>query len=278
MNKDAIYHNRESIDKIEALLLEKRNKICLFIGRQIHEELPNEPGVIWVSLDNVPLKSEATSPERIHLILDCNQSEQLAIIQGLFSKVVIDQSTWKFFQPGIIERLTSLLIPDSSSSLIFESSFQFMKICDNLDHWKFDHIHISYPLQDELNYVKQCENCYLHFIQEKGGEDKLKETEEYQKFLLEVIKNYGENFVNASSTEELIGDFQQWLPVYKKIVHPTEAYIPLARQQTLTHLQKLFNQVELNLNTPYPYPTNYRTEKDNFFCATAPIMSAKRRL
>jgi hypothetical protein len=261
VSKESIQHNKEVLEKINSNL--SKDKISLFIGRDATEELPKEEGVIWVSMD-IKENSKPIEANRLHLIMDCNDKKQLAVIKEIFSDIVVDQSTWKFFDKGIIDRLTSLLKFDKTSRLIFESKFQFVAY-ENLDKWKFNHIALTIPENELLKYYEAKNKAYDNFVIAKGGLENLKSSMEYHEFLKISREKYGERFTTDLSNEELLGEFKQWYT--SDIPNPSKSFIPLARQKTLEHLNKLFERVELNLESPFPYKTRYSNGNDDYFQA-----------
>jgi hypothetical protein len=264
-----IRNNAAVIRKIVQFVAEGK-KVSLFIGRGPNESLPNDPNKVWVSLDPSLRKSKELSSDRLHLILSCNDSGEMASIQHLFSEVVVDQSTWKFFDPGIIDRLTPLLTQDAESTLIFESTFQFTACNNEIDTWKFDHIKLNIPTKERIQYVKEQKDCLDNFLQEIGGKENLAAHPLYQEFLdsMDLTK-----FRRRPTPDQLLGEFQGWLSVRKGIPTLLEKYVPLARQKTIDYLKTVLNYVELKLDTPYPYWTTGRTGHDHFFVAKGPKSS-----
>ncbi|MEN9344073.1 MAG: hypothetical protein RLZZ453_860 [Chlamydiota bacterium] len=103
-------------------------QIGLFIGRRPYEEIPNEEGTVWVSLDEGVSKIHQTGNlpvlRDLHLHANCLDPQILETLHALFDKVVVDRSTYKFFpasidqlNPGqkefvqVAERLMGLLRP-----------------------------------------------------------------------------------------------------------------------------------------------------------------------
>jgi hypothetical protein len=263
-----VRNNVRVIQKILQFIAEGK-KVCLFIGRGPAEPLPNpeNPNEVWVSLDPKLRKSKELSPDRLHLILSCNDSAEMAPIQRLFSKAVVDQSTWKFFNPGIIDRLTPILTLDPESTLIFESLFQYFEQSSNIDTWTFDHILLTIPTQEGIKYFQETKECVNNFLQEIDGKDNLASSALYQEYIQGIDFT---KFRRKPTPEQLFDGFRGWLPGKKGIVSPTSKYIPLARQKTMDYLQTRFANVQLNLGEPYPYWTRYRSEHDNFFVAKGP--------
>lgn len=112
------YNFGATVQKIKDLQAQGKS-ICLFVGRSPVEKLPSDYGEagdneVWVSAD-MSLCPQTKSPEipyskdRLHLWLDCNQPEGLALIQGLFDKIVIDGSTTKGLANDFVRRFLKLL-------------------------------------------------------------------------------------------------------------------------------------------------------------------------
>ncbi len=261
-----VRNNAAVIKKIMQFIAEGK-KVCLFIGRTPDEPLPNEPNTIWVSLDPKLRKSKELTPDRLHLILSCNDSAEMSTIQRLFSKVVVDQSTWKFFDPGIVDRLTSILTLDPESLLIFESAFQYIEHSSEIDTWTFNHVLLTIPTKDDSKYYQELNECMNNFLQEIGGKDNLASSALYQEYLKEIDLT---KFRRTPSPEQLFEGFRGWLPRKKGIVSPDSKYVPLARQKTVDYLQTRFQNAEIKLGEPYPYWTRYQTKNDNFFVAKGP--------
>lgn len=262
--------NYNTIQQIQNLKNDGK-EINLFIGRLPHEKLPeNENNTVWVSLDNgnhfdfLPEEILQTIPkDRIHLIIDCNNSSQIETIKGLFLKVVVDQSTWKFMETGIIERLVSLLEPSEKSTLIFESSFQFTSP-SNVTEMQFNHVSLRYPEKDFNDYFKNKRTCLINFCKQIG-EERFKELQQ------EFLSTQSEGFRKRCTKLEQYSDyFLLYLAHKGHLTAPTDPvvnYIAQARQMTLEHLQTLFQNVVLHENTPSPYWTNYQSQYDTFFVA-----------
>jgi hypothetical protein len=139
--KDA-YKFGEILNKIQILQMHGKT-ICLFIGRTPFEELPSDrreakENEVWISADPALISPEgfpedsegpmtltkyknlSLNPDLIHLWLNFNEQKDLEQIQGLFDKVVIDQSTTKMFENNFTQRF-SILLRTPESELIFEN-------------------------------------------------------------------------------------------------------------------------------------------------------------
>ncbi|HSX13056.1 MAG TPA: hypothetical protein VLE96_01365, partial [Chlamydiales bacterium] len=170
-------NNRATIEKIKDYIAQGF-KVCLFVGRGPAEPLPtpSHSKEIWVSLDNSLRTAEELPADRLHLILSGNDSAEMAMIQHLFHTVVVDQSTMKFFDPGILDRLTSLLnVVDVDTSLVFESLIQKTTPDSNIQEWEFDHHSDTFEVNEEkftkelIEYYEASKVCLDNFILENGG-------------------------------------------------------------------------------------------------------------
>ncbi|MGL4539386.1 MAG: hypothetical protein ACRCU0_00195 [Candidatus Rhabdochlamydia sp.] len=77
----------------------KGKKVAVFIGRTHSEDLPEEAGVVWFSLDlrnPKPSKGEERKMD-FHLHINFEDEEKLSKIEKCFDKVVVDRETYKFF-------------------------------------------------------------------------------------------------------------------------------------------------------------------------------------
>lgn len=264
-------NNNRVIEEITKLI--KANQaVCLFIGRKEDEELPNEPQATWVSFDISTAGS--CRPNRLHLIGDMNQLDPC--LYGLFSKVVVDQSTWKFFraEPKPIESLTKLLKEDPKSTLIFENTLKsspIMSSCDlDLGSWEFDEVILSISnrvfYEAEKRYFIQKEQVYQCFVDEKGSEADVLNSDEFHQFVMEWE-------MQDQNPEIQKSQFKNYLAEEKGInyVCDTNHYSDLAQEKQLQTLKALFNQATLTINSTYPYSTRYsHPGKDSYFTAIGP--------
>jgi hypothetical protein len=118
------------IDKIKQL---SNTKLCLFVGRTKDEKLPEaQADETWISLDrsetiigaffsSKQMCDNSKDPERIHLVIDLNDADEMSKIHRLFDKVVLDKSVIKFINlnPWIV--LQGLLKNGDESELISET-------------------------------------------------------------------------------------------------------------------------------------------------------------
>ncbi len=263
LSVQAVDKNNQEVTQEIQQLVKDGNRVCLFIGRTPKENLPQDENTIWVSLD---IKNEVElKPEKYHLILNCNDMNQMATIQHLFSKVIVDQSTWKFFDEGIFDRLLPLLTQHPSSTFTFESAFQFYQP-EEIEEWKFDHVTLKYPFTEDIAYENQKQVYVQTRVAELGGEEQLSSNNEYKQF----IASLDQSLVSSSTEEELIGDFKNHLASQANIPSPLSKYIPLARQQTKDYLQTLFDTVELHRKEAFPFDNGNYSKAADFFVAIGP--------
>jgi len=261
--------NQKMIQKIQTSIKDG-TKANLFIGRSLKKsdhQLPVEKDRLWVSLDIDTSDIEVL--DRIHLFMDCNNANHMAKIQGLFTKVIVDQSTWKVFNPGIFDRLVPLLKQGTESSLTFESFFQTVNP-EDIESWDFNHIALSYPKKDDKEFEEKKINCFNDFCDEIGGQDKLASCVNYKNFKKQFEKENDDLKVDSEEFNLELGHaFRDLIAKEKEISHPMKKYFELARLKTKTFLEdNLFEKVELNLNAPFPYPTRYNWQKCDYFVAT----------
>jgi hypothetical protein len=102
------YNLQDVISKIQSYTSQGK-KIALMVGRTAMEILPHEENTVWVSLDESLtncgpkdwLNTRKITPDRLHLNMSFNDRDQMSSIKGLFDKVVIDGSVWKFIDERV---------------------------------------------------------------------------------------------------------------------------------------------------------------------------------
>ena len=129
--------------------------LCLFVGRAANQSLPVETGNIWVSADieekDVWTK-DPISKERLYIVMDFNKQDEVKRLSRLFSKVVVDQSTIKFFTTDFAKRFSVMLhVPESE--MIFEADTGIHVIDPKQKEYHFDTNSYSFsiPLADMLS-------------------------------------------------------------------------------------------------------------------------------
>lgn len=114
----------EKVKELSKSLPAQGKQLCLFIGRQRHEELPQAENEVWVSLDP-QLGKPTLDQDRIHLQAEIGSAESfipLKRMEKLFDRVVLDQSTLKFIGDDPWRKLARLLKDDPNSTLITEAT------------------------------------------------------------------------------------------------------------------------------------------------------------
>lgn len=217
-------------------------KVCLFAGRTETENLPEEPGTIWVSLDeqmnSMPLNG------RIHLWMNLNNDDQMARIRDLFDKVVLDQSVLKFIgNPWA--RLGALLKPGLDSVLITEADTGQITNQELMrqEHEQGEAYFNNYTA---VRTPEQLEVEYKEFIAQMPAEDR----EFYldwggEKELKTAFRNH---IIQAGNLPDLMGQ-----------------YIENRKLENLERNTLLFNEAQLVRDTNYPYPTRWCDGHSDFF-------------
>ena len=114
--------------------------VCGYIGRTPFEALPKaKENEVWISLDAIlqpyytaMVDTTILDPNRIFLLLDCNQQEGLGLAQGLFDLIVIGTSTTKFFDNDFAKRF-SVLLHDEQGAMFFPSAGQISMPMEPVD-------------------------------------------------------------------------------------------------------------------------------------------------
>ncbi|MFT4553322.1 MAG: hypothetical protein ACI9S8_001960 [Chlamydiales bacterium] len=148
------YNLENSIAKITDLAFSEK-KLCLFIGRQPHEELPHEEDEVWVSLDQEGV--DLLPPGRLHLQINANNQEQIERIQNLFDKVVLDWSCLKFFRDPW-RGMGKLLKPLPTSELITEDTtgMRFLLRPDEVGRDPFQCVHDGNICIHMSDYIREA--------------------------------------------------------------------------------------------------------------------------
>jgi hypothetical protein len=262
--------NQNSIDRIKDLRSDQI-EVNLFIGRSpLANDFPlpksTDEKVVWASLSLNPIDEKTPiDPHRIHLILDCNKSDQMQRIQGLFRLVVVDLSTTKFFNSGTLEHLSEIVA--SKGSLILPS--EFITLSFYLDgnrtepSFETDHFSLSVPATKQKEYYGKLRSCWkAHFdaLSGKPVEDSSINAN------VDLVANS-----NAYKTWIQTQTFPKWMALKYRVtqylyfhardVHGIQppSYEDEgngARAQTKEFLLKLFEHVEV-FHQSYPYPNHY---------------------
>lgn len=264
-----INNNQRVIHSIKDLSL-RGNKIGLFIGRTLKEELPVEENVVWISFDKIV---EGDLSSRLHIVGNINQIDKK--LEGLFDKVVVDQSTWKFFDEDPIPYLKGLLKINSTSELIFENAFQVVSFRDDLPENEFDYSSglLNISMQNLYSYETETEAYFENFCVLHGGLENIKATEEYASFLALIADDYD----SYDGEEDIFEAFKEHIISGSGIQNPFTEFKDLAEKQMVDRLQKVFDQALLIKNSTYPYWTHYsKPGLDQYYRAVGPKAPAER--
>lgn len=259
------YQFGEAVKKIDDLRKEGK-KICLFIGRNASEKLPSDcnesdPNEVWISAD-IQMRN-LLSPNRIHLWIDCNQQEAIETLQGLFNKIVIDQSTTKALYNDFAKRF-SILFSSQDSSLLFEA-FHGMYLMGSQFAFDPNRYEITIPLR-EISMATRRERELFENWGKKSEEEKTKDLTEF----------FSEQSVPKTQSHPLFKqEFTKFLTKKAGIPHHSMIKTQFIMEGGLlfkSYLETRFHHVEYHSNEPFPYSTNYRNlqGKDSFFIVNNP--------
>lgn len=269
------YNQDEMINAIIELKCSNK-KLALFIGRTEKESLPtdgeewmyeeSDKNYTWVSLDCA--KCEDVPEERLHLSLDATKSEDIEIICGLFDKVVIDISVWKFLTDdnNQVFYLASLLTPGSKSKLMFESSVSSHSIELDITEPKFEKFTFAIPGLYALKNMDLENKIWIQAISKEKGIE-FKDINEFVKYRDELADelakdNWKEYDQIQSKVDEILSENEE-NQKYRNMIQDCELKI---ENNILHDLEKCFDQVEVIKDTPY-YKNNYQ-KTSRFFVAT----------
>ena len=265
------YNQDEMINAIVNLKCSNK-KLALFIGRTEKEPLPtdgeewmyeeSDRNYTWVSLDRSICKD--VPEERLHLSLNATKSEDLEIIDGLFDKVVIDLSVWKFLigDDNQVFRLASLLTPGTESKLMFESGIGSVGIRSDIQEPSFKKFFYDLPGQYCLIQMRLQNQVWMQIISEEKGIE-FKDMDAFVDYRDKLNQNNGgeydllQNKVNEILKEN--EEYQKYRNIRKDCNLKIESNI-------LEDLKKCFDQVEVVEDAPY-YKNNYQ-KTSRFFVAT----------
>jgi hypothetical protein len=264
---EANYSLDETAQKIEKLS-QSDDRVCLFIGRTGNEPLPREENAIWISGDIQFATEPYSLEERIHIWHDFTDEKGLSKFQGLFDKIVIDQSTCKALGNDFISRFARLLKPSSQSVLIFEKTPYTSCYHETIEQPKNIYssllVPISYLTTDQENDQKHLEEYEKNNDQSQRDDDFIA----FKQQLFEVHPSW----VGLFTDEDLESQFCEYIIQRLRSEHndPTlcDKLEEWAIQDTKEHTEQIFQKVEFFEDRPYPYPTNYSKERNSFFIAT----------
>lgn len=240
----------------------KNIKVNLFIGRTPKEELPERTSdTIWVSLNIVQtsdcLKSITT--DRLHLIMDCNNTSQMKTIQSLFNSVVVDLSTRKFFSDeglfniyNTVQKGGDLLIEKSLSGGVLKIEDQRADMRKrseyrkNFNRFVADFFQNKFDITVDTSRVKRAITDDQQITDNKNSVIELPEYKEWK-------------VTNTNQYFDEMRCFFIYLAEQQGIIEPA---VVLSREQNLAELKtrtnemlQCFDKVEF-LKEKYPYKNN----------------------
>ncbi|MGL5720673.1 MAG: hypothetical protein ACRCYP_07810 [Alphaproteobacteria bacterium] len=243
---------------------------CLLIGRQAHETLPPIPEgskEFWISSDIATPKGSALQ-NRLHLWGNFSDDTFCSRFNGLFSRVVVDMSTWKFFADDNSDpatRFSKLLKKETTSTFIFEATLQ-SSICNETQE----------PIYTLYNYSEPN-----HWTQSDLRNRLFQEFESFEPEHLAIAKqtvadyitqrdNYSDSVPPNEIFEEdyvrykLETEYPEEIESVKLLHANAERHL---RDITKNHLRTLFHEVELvNNGAYYDAFSNYPTLRDYYVC------------
>lgn len=219
-------------------------KLALFVGKRPYEKLPYEEGILWISMDAESERIHRENPrfdreqreERFHLRAAFNP-ENAHRLQGIFEKVVVDRSTYKYFQGEdweIIRDLSSLLNPSGEGILITEVSKGRVILDDR--------------------YYKNCVPLFVRQIKaEAMGEE--------ASAIISNLTRQGTNQPVSRFARQYIDDHRHLLPLFPEVIWK-ERRVRLAIKEIF---KKHFEHVACCIYSPYPYLTRYDISSSGTF-------------
>jgi hypothetical protein len=289
----------ETIAKIQSLQAEGK-KICLFIGRSPFEELPSDHGEakeneVWISADILLISSEGRSKNlngeqlhlenyqtmknpldinrRLHLWLDFNQQEGLQLVQGLFDKVVIDNSTAHIFKDNFTQRF-SILLHAPESEIIFQNTAMSSLQFDTQNDFTFDtfrnNLVTSYSTATSMWNALQKEEKEPWCTMQK------EEWNALQKTWNALQKTMGKNL----DFYEHLDDHGLCLDEHNKVrwsdLSARSRWLnEQARVLYKQHLETIYSQVTEYKDKEYPYKTNSSDDTSRYFIVSHPKSQKK---
>jgi hypothetical protein len=281
LNKDYCYQDASSLEELRATydlegtiqtiknLSQGDKKICLFIGRVGDEPLPEEEGVIWVSGDIGFATRPYSLKERIHIVHDFTDEEGLSRLHGLFDKIVVDQSTCKDLGDDFISCFARLLKPTSQSVLIFEKTPYLAGFSSTVEQPENHYANLTMPCS---YLITDQENDDKYFKEYEKTNDLSQKGNDFRAFRQQLIDSKSWEAELADEDQDLTNAFRMYIiqKLRAEHNHPSlrNKAFEWATQNTKEHTEQIFQKVEYIEGRPYPYPTNYSTDKDAFFVAT----------
>ncbi|MGL5784107.1 MAG: hypothetical protein ACRCYZ_01290 [Alphaproteobacteria bacterium] len=265
---DQISVNTKTLEMIRQKT-EQGEAPCLLIGRQAHETLPLVPEgskEFWISSDMATPKGSALQ-NRLHLWGDFSDDTFCSRFNSLFSRVVVDMSTWKFFaddkSSDPATRFSKLLKKETTSTFIFESALQ-PSICSETQE----------PIYTPYDY-----SIPNHWTQSDLSNRLFQEFESFEPEHLAIAKQTVADYItqrdNYSVTpNEIFGgdyvlykletEYPEEIERVERLDANAERHL---RNITQNHLRTLFHEVELvNNGAYYDAFSNYPTLRDYYVC------------
>lgn len=254
----------------------------LFIGRSSTEPLPEAViNTVWVSLSidrSQEIRNE-TANDRLHLIMNCNNNEQMKTIQSLFNLVVVDLSTRKFFDDNGLSNIYNSV--QHGGKLLIELCLRggALVIPDQVSYVKAQSVYsekltvfVVQYFQKNFNIVLDVEKIsgnIMYDIQVTARKELVSNVEEY--------KNWRSTQGHIPKLNELLLFFEYLIEKNEGIISPSSI---LTKEQMQSELQKrkdemskCFKEVDI-CNEIYPYSNNYDAKgqiKIQFFQASNKI-------
>jgi hypothetical protein len=140
-------------------------KVNVFIGKtpsitDYNRDLPkSESNEKWISLSlEYPDSDYYLNSERVHLVLDCNKTEDMDFITGLFDKVAVDTSVTKGFDNSafldvahLVDLGGTLILPE----LVSMSSRYSLDLAQKRKIPEFGYFCVMTSLDEEKEYRKK---------------------------------------------------------------------------------------------------------------------------
>lgn len=257
-------HNESVIEQVKEWKLHGF-KVNVFIGKtpSVSDTAPNFPKVKgqekWVSLSiDLPDSDYYSNPERFHLVLDCNHTEQMKLIKGLFDLAVVDLSVTKFFRNSALLSIANsvakdgiLVMPELASIFgsckptedgigyfcVQSSMEENMIHCENLRNFKLGYF--KHQLNQETSPSLDADTQIDALT--KQNADSILKSERYLNWELEQE----EFFPLLFPPEQKIHLFLEFLAKEEQgIVMPWKAKVPKAHAKAKQDLSELFKKVE----------------------------------
>ncbi len=262
------YDNSGVLHQIHRLK-EEGLKINLFVGRAPYAEdvpLPQScEGEVWVSLDLLSGDQEflKINPQRLHLVIDCNESEQMKSISNLFDRVVVDVSTVKNFESDSFSGFVNLV--KKGGSFIFPNDSTTMEYGEENG---FSPFRLTVSDRKMNAYGERLVECFADFCKQFGDvgelktrwafmntyQDQIVTCEAYQKWVDEMEPSLRKSLEEDCPKHIQAGEFLDAFAAEKGITPPTYREEQAIRhEKTKKVLQEHFNRVKFHEYNHYFY-------------------------